>query len=83
MRSWPIQNKEDLDKTKGTLTEWVEIMFLGTFLLISVALLDFLKLLSFYEDKKSTIKVIIACVQLVNISRLIIHISATYNYLKI
>ena len=51
MRSWPIQNKEDLDKTKGNLAEWVEVMFLETFLLISVALVDFLK---------STIKVIIA-----------------------
>ena len=37
MRSWPIQNKEDLDKTKGNLTQWVEIMFLETFLHISVA----------------------------------------------
>ena len=36
MRSWPIQNKEDLDKTKGNLAEWVEIMFLGTFLPTSV-----------------------------------------------
>mgnify|MGYP001450124832 CR=1 FL=1 len=51
MRSWPIQNKEDLDKTKGNLTEWVEIMFLETFLIISQSLLkvrqnrnDFLKL---------------------------------------
>ena len=44
MRSWPIQNKEDLDKTKGNLTEWVEIMFLETFLLISVASLDFFEI---------------------------------------
>ena len=52
MRSWPIQNKEDLDKTKGNLTEWVEIVFLDTFLLTFVASLDFLKSLSFYKNKK-------------------------------
>ena len=51
MRSWPIQNKEDLDKTKGNLAEWVEVMFLETFLIISQSLLkvrqnrnDFFKL---------------------------------------
>ena len=52
MRSWPIQNKEDLDKTKGNLAEWVEIVFLGNFLLTSVASLDFLKSLSFSKNKK-------------------------------
>ena len=54
MRSWPIQNKEDLDKTKGNLTQWVGIMFLEISVLISVASLDFLKSLSFYKNKKST-----------------------------
>ena len=67
MRSWPIQNKEDLDNTKGNLTEWVELMFLETFLLRSVVLLYFLKSLSFCKNKKSIIVSIVMDFKFVSI----------------